>query len=43
MRKLAEEYELSGDEAKCASLRKEAEAMRKEIQGLRFATLPDCN
>jgi len=41
MRKLAEAYELSGDEAQSTSLKKRAEAMRKEIQGPRFATLPD--
>jgi hypothetical protein len=41
MRKLAEAYELNGDIEKSGSLREQAEAMRKEIQGARFEMLPD--
>ncbi len=42
-RKLAEAYELKGDLAKAAKLRQEAEFMRRQIQGVRFAELPDCD
>ena len=41
MRKLAEAHELKGDVAEAMRLKASAEAMRKEIQGDRFESLPD--
>lgn len=40
-RKLAEALELKGGVEEALALKLDAEAMRKEIQGLRFDELPD--
>ena len=42
-RKLAEVYEQKGALDEATRLKNEAEAMRKEVQGERFAELPDCD
>lgn len=42
MRRLSEALELKGDSVEAFSLKMEAEAIRREIQGERFEELPDC-
>lgn len=42
-RKLAEALEMKGELEEAAKLKNLAETMRKEIQGARFESLPDCD
>ena len=41
LRRLAEAYEMKGEHDEAAKLKKSAEDIRREVQGSRFAQLPD--
>lgn len=41
LRKLAEAYELNGDQEQGSNYKLQAETIRKQIQGARFEKLPD--